>query len=81
MFMGMEPSQKRTTIYFEPDLHRALLVEAARSGHTISELVGRAVRDYLTEDALDEAAFELRAGEPDLPFEEMVENLRRSARI
>jgi predicted transcriptional regulator len=79
--MGMEPSQKRTTIYFDPDLHRALQVEAARSGHSISELVGRAVRDYLTEDALDEAAFELRSGEPDLPFEDVVDDLRRRARI
>jgi predicted transcriptional regulator len=72
---------KRTTIYLEPELHRALKIKAAETDRSISELVEEAVRSSLAEDAEDLAAFEERGGEPDLPFEQVVKDLRRRGRL
>jgi plasmid stability protein len=77
----MTTAQKRSTIYFEPELHRALRIKAAETDTSLSELVNEAVRAALAEDAEDLAAFEERAAEPDLPFEEVVRDLRRRGKI
>ena len=72
---------RRTTIYFEPHLHRALRLKAAEIDRSVSELVNEAVRLRLAEDAEDLAAFEDRADEPDLKFEEVLKDLKRSGKI
>lgn len=72
---------KRTTIYFESDLHRALRVEAAVSDRSISEIVNEAVRRVLAEDAADLAAIEQRETEPSLDFASLVRALRRRGRL
>ena len=77
----MKTSQKRATIYFDPDLHRALRLKAAETEQSVSELVNEAVKLSLAEDAEDLAAFEERAGEPNLPFEEVLKDLRRRGKI
>ena len=79
--MGMKTAQKRSTIYFDPDLHRALRVKAAETDQTISDLVNEAVKLSLAEDAEDLAAFEERALEPNLPFEEVLKNLKQHGKI
>ncbi len=56
-------------MYFDSGLHRALRFKAAETGSSISELVNRAVRLSLAEDAEDLAAFEERRHEPNLSFE------------
>jgi hypothetical protein len=72
---------RRTTIYFEPHLHRALRLKAAEIDRSVSDLVNEAVRLRLAEDAEDLAAFEDRADEPDLKFEEVLTDLKRSGKI
>ena len=72
---------KRTTIYFEPHLHRALRLKAAEIDRSVSDLVNEAVRLRLAEDAEDLAAFEDRAAEPDLKFKEVLKDLKRSGKI
>ena len=72
---------RRTTIYFEPHLHRALRLKAAEIDRSVSDLVNEAVRLRLAEDAEDLAAFEDRADEPDLKFEEVLKDLKRSGKI
>lgn len=67
---------KRSTIYFEPDLHRALRLKAAAMDRSISEVVNDAVRQTLSEDATDLEVFEKRRREPTLDFEEIVLRLR-----
>lgn len=47
----------------------------------MSELVNEAVKLILTEDAEDLAAFEARASEPNLPFEEVLKDLRQRGKI
>ena len=77
----MSTESKRATVYFEPALHRALRVKAAETDRSLSDLVNEAVRQSLLEDAEDLAAFEERAIEPDLSFEEVVKDLKRSGAI
>jgi len=64
----MKTKQKRATIYLDAGLHKALRVKAAETEQTISEIVSRAARQSLAEDAEDLAAFKERAPEPNLPF-------------
>ena len=77
----MSRVSKRATIYFDPALHRALRVKAAETDRSLSDLVNEAVRSSLVEDAEDLAAFEERASEPDLRFEDVVKDLKRSGTI
>jgi predicted transcriptional regulator len=51
---------KRTTIYLDPDLHKALRLKAVSISRSLSELVNDAVREALAEDAEDITAFEER---------------------
>jgi hypothetical protein len=77
----MKTSQKRATIYFDPDLHRALRLKAAETDQSVSELVNRAVKLTLAEDVEDLAAFEARTHEPNLPFEDVLKDLRQRGKI
>ncbi len=77
----MPDSSKRATVYFDPILHRALRLKAAETDRSLSDLVNDAVRLSLAEDAEDLAAFDDRVAEPELPFETVVKELRRSGKI
>ncbi|MFZ5786031.1 MAG: CopG family transcriptional regulator [Acidobacteriota bacterium] len=72
---------RRATVYFEPDVHRALKLKAAASDRSVSEMVNDAVRVALAEDADDLEALEERAGEPEVRFEDFVKSLRRSGKL
>jgi len=58
-----------------------LRLKAAESERTMSELVNEALRQSLLEDAEDLAAFDERAKEPSMPFEDMVKDLRKRGRL
>jgi hypothetical protein len=77
----MKTLQKRATIYFDPDLHRALRLKAAETDQSVSDLVNRAVKLSLAEDGEDLAAFEERKDEPNLPFEEVLKDLAQRGKI
>jgi len=77
----MTRAVKRATVYLDPDLHKALRIKAVHTSRSMSELVNEAVRQALAEDAEDMAAFEERAGEPLVSYEEMVKRLRKDGRI
>ena len=77
----MATAQKRATVYFDSDLHRALRLKAAETDRSMSDLINEAVKLTLAEDAEDLAAFEERAGEPNLPFESVVKDLKRRGKI
>ncbi|HOW86224.1 MAG TPA: CopG family transcriptional regulator [Candidatus Aminicenantes bacterium] len=77
----MTGSNKRVTIYLKPEFHRALKVKAAETEYSISDLVNSAVKRALLEDAVDLEAFEKRAGEPLLAFEDVVRDLKRHGKL
>ena len=72
---------KRATVYFDPSLHKALRLKAAQTDHSVSDLVNDAVRDSLSEDAADLAAFDATAKEPNLDFESVLKDLRRRGKL
>jgi hypothetical protein len=72
---------KRATVYFEPEIHRALRLKAAAADRSISDMVNDAVKLALAEDAEDLAAFEGRAHEKSVDFETVVRSLRRRGKI
>ena len=72
---------KRSTVYFEPDLHKALRLKAANTERSISDLVNEAVRRALREDQEDLAAFKARAAEPTLSYDELLDDLKSHGKI
>jgi hypothetical protein len=72
---------KRATVYFQPEIHRALRLKAATSDKSISDMVNDAVRLTLAEDADDLEAFEERKREPNLDFEQFVKALKRRGKL
>ena len=77
----MDETAKRSTIYFDPGLHRALRIKAVHTRRTMSDLVNDAVRFSLREDREDLAAFDERAGEPTMTYEELLEDLKAHGKI
>jgi predicted transcriptional regulator len=46
----MTMSSKRTTVYLDPDLHKALRLKAVAVSRSLSDLVNEAVRELLKKD-------------------------------
>ena len=72
---------KRATVYFDPDIHRALRLKAAATDDSMSDIVNRAVRLSLAEDAEDLEALQKRKREPNLNFEQFVKSLKRRGKL
>lgn len=77
----MTMQAKRSTIYLDPDLHKALRLKAVETSRSVSDLVNEAVRESLAEDAEDLEAFEERVLEPLISYDEMVKRLKKDGRI
>lgn len=75
------PATKRATVYLDPDLHKALRLKAVETSRSVSDLVNNAVREALAEDADDISAFEERAKEPLISYDEMVKKLKKDGKI
>ena len=72
---------KRATIYFDPDLHRALRMKAAATETSISDVVNEAVRYTMTEDAEDLETFHMRETEELISFEDVLKDLKKNGKI
>jgi Arc/MetJ family transcription regulator len=72
---------RRTTVYFDPDVHRALRLKAAANDRSLSETVNAALRSALGEDADDLAAAKQRRHERAVDFEDFVQSMRRRGKL
>ena len=77
----MRNSATRSTIYFDPELHRALRIKAAHTHCSLPNLVNEAVRQALQEDQADLAAFDERVKEPMISYEELLKDLKKHGKI
>jgi hypothetical protein len=77
----MATQMKRTTIYFDPELHKALKLKALETSRSISDLVNRSVREALSEDAEDINAFEERKDEALISYDKMLKKLKENGTI
>lgn len=71
----------RATVYFEPDLHKAIRMKAADTHKSVSEIVNEAVRASLREDQEDLAAFEERVAEPVISYEALLKDLKAHGKL
>ncbi len=71
----------RVTVYLDPLLHKALKLKAVETSKSVSELINDAARMALAEDAEDIEAFEERAAEPLISYDEMVKRLKEDGRL
>jgi len=72
---------KRATVYFDPNIHKALKLKSIETSKSISELVNEAVKNALAEDTEDIIAFEKRVDEPLISFSDMIKRLKKDGRI
>jgi len=77
----MKTMNRRSTVYLEPHLHKALRVKAIETDTNVSDLINEAIRLSLLEDAEDLAAFSKRAKESNLDFESVLKDLRRRGKL
>ncbi|HJO12215.1 MAG: CopG family transcriptional regulator [Gammaproteobacteria bacterium] len=77
----MTELSKRSTIYFNAELHAALRIKAAHSQKSISDLVNEAVRLTLSEDQEDLATFEDRSNEGTISYETLLNDLRANGKL
>ena len=72
----MAQLSQRSTIYFEPKVHKALRIKAAEESRSISDIIHEAVSLLASEDAEDIADFDARIGEPNVGYAEFVQSLK-----
>jgi plasmid stability protein len=77
----MSELSKRSTVYFEADIHQALRIKAATTHQSVSEVVNDAVRLALREDQEDLSAFSEREKEATLSYEELLDDLKDHGKI
>ena len=77
----MSAKERRTTIYFDDALHKALRLKAAETDSSMSDIVNDAVRLLLAEDAEDLQAIQERASEPTVSFASFVKDLKARGRL
>ena len=77
----MSETTKRSTIYFDPQLHAALRLKSAHTHRSVSDIVNDAVRAALAEDQEDLAAFEDRVAEPTISYEALLDDLKANGKI
>jgi plasmid stability protein len=77
----MTQALRRSTIYLDSELHRALRLKAAETDRSMSDLVNDALKLALGEDVEDIEAFAERASEVALPFETAVKALKADGKI
>ena len=68
----MKNIARRSTVYFQPQIHKALRLKSATTQRSISDIVNDAVRQALREDQEDLMAFEERSDEPIITYEELL---------
>ncbi len=77
----MPETPRRSTIYFEREIHRALKLKAAATDRTLSDLVNEAVRLSLLEDQEDLSAAADRVAEPTISYGELLDDLRAHGKL
>ena len=77
----MNQLSKRSTVYFEPEIHQALRIKAASTNRSLSEVVNEAVRLALREDQEDLKAFEDRVGEATMSYEDLLKDLKQHGKL
>ena len=77
----MATKTKRSTIYLEPNLHKALRLKAAELEASMSDIVNDALRVIFEEDAEDLIDINKRQSETSISFDDFVTELKSSGQL
>ena len=77
----MQTKTKRSTIYLEEHVHKALRLKAAELDASMSDIVNDALRHSFVEDAEDFADIKKRSRERTVSFDVFVTGLKASGKI
>ena len=77
----MSAPAKRSTIYLDPELHRALRLKALNTGRSMTDLVNEAIRMAFREDQDDLSALDVRVKEPEMTYEALLKDLKAHGKI
>ena len=77
----MSNLSKRSTVYFEPQIHQALKIRAATTNVSVSELIDEAIRLLMREDQEDLKAISSRENEEEISYEALLDDLRKHGQI
>ena len=77
----MAAKTKRSTIYLEENLHKALRLKAAELEASMSDIVNEALRTIFEEDADDLTDIRKRKAEKSISFDTFVTSLKASGQL
>lgn len=77
----MSALSKRSTVYFEPEIHQALKLKAEFSNLSVSEIIDEAVRLLIIEDHQDLQVISERKDESEMSFEALIKHLKSNRKI
>ena len=72
----MSQLSQRSTVYFDPQMHKALRLKAAQENRSISDIVNEAVALLASEDAEDITDCDSRKNEPSVDYANFVASLK-----
>ena len=76
----MAQLSQRSTVYFDPQMHKALRLKAAQANRSISDIVNEAVSLLANEDKDDISDFDSRKNEQSIDYESFL-NLLKNDRV
>lgn len=77
----MTQLSKRSTVYFDPSIHHVLKLKAVTTHLSVSELIDEALKLFMREDQEDLKAFSERENEPEMSYEELLNDLKEHRKI
>ena len=72
----MAQLSQRSTVYFDPRMHKALRLKAAQENRSISDIVNEAVSILASEDKDDISDFDSRKNEQSIDYESFLNMLK-----
>ena len=72
----MSQLSQRSTVYFDPQVRKALRLKAAQENRSISDIVNEAVALLASEDAEDITDFDSRKNEPTVDYANFMASLK-----
>ncbi len=77
----MPTLSKRVTVYFDPEIHKALKLKAVETSLSVSELIDQAIRHEFTDDEEDLAVIASRVAEKTVSYEAVLKELKADGKI
>jgi hypothetical protein len=77
----MAQLSQRSTIYFDPNMHKALRLKAAQENRSVSDIVNEAIALLTSEDAEDISEYDVRKNEPSMDYSSFVSELKNDGII